>query len=138
MKQKTNYPLLGFLEEVNDKVKRSRLKDPTFSDYGEEMKVLCDYFKVNRFQAAFLAVLFDKGHDGEKVGFDDIVRHLDCSALRLLKFQDDIAELEERNFIEQNKTTVGFRRGRRVPMYCLNSDLLEAVLKNKPMPMLLT
>jgi len=137
MKLQTNYPLLGYLEEINDKVRKSRLKDPTFSDYGEEMGVLCDYFRVNRFQAAFLAVLFDKGHDGEKVGFDDIVRHLDCSALRLLKFQDDIAELEERNFIGQNKSTVGFRRGRRVPMFRLNSELLEAVLKNKPMPVLL-
>ncbi|WP_010662940.1 ATP-binding protein [Marinilabilia salmonicolor] len=137
MKLQTNYPLLGYLEEINDKVRKSRLKDPTFSDYGEEMGVLCDYFKVNRFQAAFLAVLFDKGHDGEKVGFDDIVRHLDCSALRLLKFQDEIAELVDRNFIGQKKSSDGFRRKRKVPVYRLNNDLLEAVLKNRPMPELL-
>ena len=137
MKQKTNYPLLGYLEEVNDKVKKSRLKDPTFTSYGEEIDYLCDYFRVNRFQAALLAILFNKGHDGETVTFYEIVQYLDCSALRLLRFQDDIAELVERNFIGQKKSTVSFRKGRKFPVYRVNNELIDAVLKNQPMPELL-
>ena len=108
MTQSIKYLLLGCLEEVYNKIRKSRLKDPSFGDIGQEMDVLCDYFKVNRFQAAFLSILFDKGHDGETVSFDEVFRHFDCSALRLLKFQDDLADLVERNF-GAKKSTTGFQ-----------------------------
>ena len=137
MTQSIKYLLLGCLEEVYNKIRKSRLKDPSFGDIGQEMDVLCDYFKVNRFQAAFLSILFDKGHDGETVSFDEVFRHFDCSALRLLKFQDDLADLVERNFMVQKKSTTGFRKARRTAVYQLNNDLLEAVLSSKPLPELL-
>ena len=52
MKLQTNHPLLEHLERIYDETRNCRLKDPWFDHLESEMKIACDYFKVNRFQAS--------------------------------------------------------------------------------------
>lgn len=134
MALQTNYSLLENLEKIYDETGNCRLKDTSFNHLESEMEIICDYFKVNRFQASILAILFAKGHNGESVSFDKIVRHFDCSPLRLLRHQKEIDELASRNIIQHRKISKNFHGERRISMFQLNERLISAVLKEQPFP----
>lgn len=134
MKLQTNHPLLEHLERIYDETRNCRLKDPSFDHLESEMKIACDYFKVNRFQASLLATMFAKGHNGESVSFDKLVRHFDCGPLRLLRNQKEIDDLVSRNYLQHRKISKNFHGERRDSLYQLNERLINAVLKEAPFP----
>lgn len=129
--------VLDNIEYVFNASKGSKLDQPLFDQADKELSYLAEYFHASKSQALFIAIIFTLRFQGEKVTFNVLNEHLNCSPLKLLEYSDEFVELYERRLIRKNVRSKLSRklkfRNAEEELF-VNDIISEKILKSEPLP----
>ncbi len=129
--------ILDSFSTIYEEARGSRLQSSALDKLDKELAVVSDYFGTNRMQSFFTAVIFAMNYGGKFVDLNDFVHYLDCNPIRLLENKSELDELYNKGILEKSKV-----RHHRMHLegsneqYCINKKVTEAILQNKPLPVI--
>ena len=125
-KQKKQMDLLTAIEQIVEKAKDSKLSPEFYRKASRYIKYVSDKLDLTKEQSVMLALFINRSDDNS-IRIGDISCDVKCSTVRILRYMNDIDELEKREFIRCCRDT-GYRRSvsYRVPV-----DVLEAIQHNE-------
>jgi len=123
---------IGWLYEKSDGCQLSQ----NFLDKAHiHMELLAAYLQVSPMQAFLMAVVCSLDiNGGSSVNQKDLSRHFGCNPIKVLSLSDELEVLCQRNILikEQNRGRRGMARAGF--QYTINAAVIDAILKNMPMP----
>ncbi len=99
------------------------------------MELLAAYLQVSPMQAFLMAVVCSLDiNGGSSVDQKDLSRHFGCNPIKVLSLSDDLEVLCQRNILikEHHRGRRGMARAGF--QYTINAAVIDAILKNMPMP----
>ena len=90
--------LLDHIEAIVELSCDSKLSSEFFTQAKPHLEIVCKSLNVNEIQAVILSILIDN-MDRCTVDISRISKHLDCRSVRLLKYDADFKNLENRGYI---------------------------------------
>lgn len=136
MEKNVKTKILDCIEKVYEESKECKLEESFFSKMDNELSLLSEYFQTTKKQALFISIVFALNYDRYNVDIGDIINHLDCTPLKILRYNDDIKFLLSSGiFIKKSS-----RRRREIfggPLddgFILNPEIADAIIQNKPLP----
>ena len=114
--------LLMAIEQIVEKAKDSQLSKEFFRKADKYIKYVSGKLELTKEQSVMLALFINRSDDSS-ICISEISRDLKCSTVRILRYMNDIDELEKREFLRCCRDT-GYRRSvsYRVPL-----DVIEAI-----------
>ena len=125
-KETKKMDLLTAIEQIVEKAKDSQLSKEFFRKADKYIKYVSGKIELTKEQSVMLALFINRSDDNS-IRIGDISCDVKCSTVRILRYMNDIDELEKREFIRCCRDT-GYRRSvsYRVPV-----DVLEAIQHNE-------
>ena len=114
--------LLTAIEQIVEKAKDSQLSKEFYRKVNKYIKYVSDKLDLTKEQSVMLALFINKSEDCS-IHISEISNEVNCSTVRILRYKNDIDELEKREYIRCCRET-GYRRSisYRVPL-----DVIEAI-----------
>jgi hypothetical protein len=121
-KEAKKMDLLMAIEQIVEKAKDSQLSKEFFRKADKYIKYVSGKLELTKEQSVMLALFINRSDDSS-ICISEISRDLKCSTVRILRYMNDIDELEKREFLRCCRDT-GYRRSvsYRVPL-----DVIEAI-----------
>lgn len=121
-KETKKMDLLMAIEQIVEKAKDSQLSKEFFRKADKYIKYVSGKLELTKEQSVMLALFINRSDDSS-ICISEISRDLKCSTVRILRYMNDIDELEKREFLRCCRDT-GYRRSvsYRVPL-----DVIEAI-----------
>lgn len=126
--------LLQSFEKVYEQSRESGLESSCFQKLNTELAQIADYFNVSRTQAFFVGLIFGLSYERSNLDMNDVVKHLKCNPVKVLRYNSDIDELYLKGILQNRKSRKSAGRidlGRGIGINC---QVIEAVLAGKPLP----
>lgn len=136
MKQNIKFRLLESIGKVYEQSKDCKLDSAFFEKVDVELKHLSDYFKVSRNQSLIVAMVFALNYKGDTVDLKDLIEYFDCNPMKLLEFSDDFDVLYSKGILKKQKSSHRVRLALSNDQFTINEKITEAILNNKPMPVI--
>ena len=114
--------LLMAIEQIVEKAKDSQLSKEFFRKADKYIKYVSGKLELTKEQSVMLALFINRSDDSS-ICISEISSDVKCSTVRILRYMNDIDELEKREFLRCCRDT-GYRRSvsYRVPL-----DVIEAI-----------
>jgi hypothetical protein len=121
-KETKKMDLLMAIEQIVEKAKDSQLSKEFFRKADKYIKYVSGKLELTKEQSVMLALFINRSDDSS-ICISEISRDLKCSTVRILRYMNDIDELEKREFLRCCRDT-GYRKSvsYRVPL-----DVIEAI-----------
>ena len=87
--------LIASVEKIIDKAKRSGMGDALLKDVDEEALHIAEWLKITKRQSMMLSLFLNFSYS-DRIEIGEISRYLECSPVRLMRYQADIDELVNR------------------------------------------
>jgi len=136
MEQNIKFRLLESIGKVYEQSKDCKLDSAFFEKVDAELKHLSDYFKVSRNQSLIVAMVFALNYKGDTVDLKDLIEYFDCNPMKLLEFSDDFEALYSKGIFKKQKSSHRVRLTLSNDQFTINEKITEAILNNKPMPVI--
>lgn len=136
MEQNIKFRLLESIGKVYEQSKDCKLDSAFFEKVDVELKHLSDYFKVSRNQSLIVAMVFALNYKGDTVDLKDLIEYFDCNPMKLLEFSDDFDTLYSKGIFKKQKSSHRVRLTLSNDQFTINEKITEAILNNKPMPLI--
>lgn len=120
--------------KIYERSKRCKLEDYFFSDNDTELSLLSSYFGTSKSQSLFIAIVFYENYNGDSAHFKDIIRHLDCSPIKILEYNGDFNYLCKSGIFIKQKSRFKLKFSCVNDQFIINERIAEAILKNQTMP----
>ena len=126
-KQKKQMDLLTAIEQIFEKAKDSQLSKEFFRKADKYIKYVSDKLDLTKEQSVMLA-LFVNHSDDSRILISELSRDVKCSTIRILRYMNDIDELEKREFIRCCRDYNGYRKSisYRVPF-----EVIDTIKQNE-------
>lgn len=108
-----------------EKAKGSALSTEFFRKAYRHIKYVSDKLNLTKGQSVMMALFINKCYD-TSISINDLAEHLDCCAVRLMRYANDIDELERRGFVRCSRRRMYEEASYRVPR-----DVQEAFKRNE-------
>ena len=121
-KETKKMDLLMAIEQIVEKAKDSQLSKEFFRKADKYIKYVSGKLELTKEQSVMLALFINRSDDSS-ICISEISSDVKCSTVRILRYMNDIDELEKREFLRCCRDT-GYRRSvsYRVPL-----DVIEAI-----------
>ena len=121
---KAKMDMITACESIVKLTKDSQLSKSMLKKADPYMEYLSNEQTISKMQALWLALILELGIENS-VYIEDIVNHLDCQNVTLLRYQKDLDQLTERHFLTCDTTNKGYR------FYNVPKSVAEALVANK-------
>ena len=112
--------LLTAIEQIVEKAKDSKLSSEFYRKASKYIKYVSDKLDLTKEQSVMLAMFVNRCDD-TRISFRDISSEVKCNNTCLLRYMNDIDELEKREFLRKNKDRYAGIS------YRMPSDVLDAL-----------
>ena len=136
MEQNIKFRLLESIGKVYEQSKDCKLDSAFFEEVDAELKHLSEYFKVSHNQSLIVAMVFALNYKGDTVDLKNLIEYFDCNPMKLLEFSDDFDTLYSKGIFKKQKSTHRLRLTLSNDQFTINEIITEAILNNKPMPII--
>jgi SpoVK/Ycf46/Vps4 family AAA+-type ATPase len=136
MEQNIKVRLLDSIGKVYEQSKECKLDSAFFEKVEEELKYLSDYLKVTRNQSFIIAMVFALNYKGDTVDLKDLIEYFDCNPMKILEYSDDFEALYAKGIFNKLKSKHRVRLALSNDQFSINEKITEAILNNKPMPVI--
>ena len=120
--------ILEAVEKVHQISRDSMLILERHDTVKTEIKLISDYFQINKIQSIFLAS-FASLSCFEKIELKELIDYLKVEKINLLPYINDIQYLVDKNILNKDSDSRILRED-----YSLNRSLLEFIVSNKKIP----
>ena len=121
-KETKKMDLLTAIEQIVEKAKDSQLSKEFYRKANKYIKYVSDKLDLTKEQSVMLALFINRSDDS-RILISEISRDVNCSTVRILRYMNDIDELEKKEYIRCCRET-GYRRS---ISYRVSLDVLEAI-----------
>jgi Cdc6-like AAA superfamily ATPase len=135
MEPSTKQKILDSIGKIYESASDCKLQDSYFTIIDTELTFLAGYFRTTKSQAFFIAIFFALSYPGTYLEFNDLIKHLGCNPMKILEYTEDMEVLQSLGILDSEKST-SIVSGRINEMITINEKIVEAILKNQPMPQL--
>lgn len=133
--EKTNKQrLLDAIGWLYEKSENSKLAEAFFEQAHSHLELLSSYFGVSPVQAFLIVMVFSLDHRSGSIDINDLCRHFDCNPMKVYAMIDDVDELCRRGILLRERQRRQHRRAQPAGQYALHADVVDAILRGKPMP----
>lgn len=136
MEQSLKLRLLKSIGKVFEQSDDCKLDSAFFEKVDAELKLLSDYLKVSRNQSLIVAMVFALNYKGNTVDLKDLIAHFGCNPMKLLEFSDDFDTLYAKGVFKKRKSSHRVNLALSNDQFSVNERIAEAILNNKPMPVI--
>jgi len=136
MRQTIKSKVLDSIGNIYEQSKDCHLDTAFFEKADIDLKVLSKYFKVSRNQSLIIAMVFALNYKGSSVDLKDLIEYFECNPMKLLEFSDDFEALYSSRILIKRKTSHRISLALSTDQFTINEKITEAILKNKPMPVI--
>lgn len=136
MRQTIKSKVLDSIGNVYEQSKDCELNTAFFEKVDADLKVLAKYFKVSRNQSLIIAMVFALNYKGSNVELKDLIEYFSCNPMKLLEFSDDFEALYSSRIFIKRKNYRRSSLALSTDQFSINEKITEAILKNKPMPVI--
>jgi len=136
MEKNIKFRLLESIGKVYEQSKYCKLDSAFFEEVDAELKYLSDYFNVSRSQSLIIAIVFVLNYKDDAVDLKDLIEHFDCNPMKILELSDDFETLYSREILKKQKSLFRVRLFLSNDSFIINEKITEAILSNKPMPVI--
>ena len=130
--------LLTSIGKIFDRSKDCKLEPSVFRQSENEMRVLSEYFNVSGRQSFFIASVFALNYKGDTVDLSDLIGYYDCNPVKILEYSDDFELLYSKGIFRKQKSRRRMKLEYANDQFVINEKITEAILLNRPMPLLIT
>lgn len=126
-KETKKMDLLTAIEQIVEKAKDSQLSKEFYRKANKYIKYVSDKLDLTKEQSVMLALFINRSDDS-RILISEISRDVRCSTVRILRYINDIDELEKREYIRCCRDYNGYRKSisYRVPF-----DVIEAMKRDE-------
>lgn len=97
MLEKT-FNAVGLIQVISGKLREQKLKN--IAEVENEIKLLGEYLGTNSMQTVIFSAIYDRCAGGSNSDIDEVARYFECSALDIICYKRDIADMLSRGLIE--------------------------------------
>lgn len=134
MKPTKKLQILDSIGKVYEKSKDCKLENDFLLDMKKELTLLSKYFKTNDLEAFFISLIFAFNCKNDSVGFQNLENHLDCNPMKMMEFFQLIEHLTQMNYLSKGENRWTTSKRILDCEFFVNESLVDAVLRNQPMP----
>ena len=126
-KETKKMDLLTAIEQIVEKAKDSQLSKEFYRKANKYIKYVSDKLNLTKEQSVMLALFINRSDDSS-IRISEISCDVKCSTVRILRYMNDIDELEKREFIRCCRDYNGYRKSisYRVPF-----NVIEAMKRDE-------
>ena len=126
-KQKKQMDLLTAIEQIVEKAKDSKLSPEFYRKASRYIKYVSDKLDLTKEQSVMLA-LFINQSDDDSIRLYQLSNYVQCPTVRILRYLNEIDELEKRELIRCYRNTRGCCKG---TSYRVPFDVIDALNRNE-------
>ena len=126
-KQKKQMDLLTAIEQIVEKAKDSMLSPEFYRKASRYIKYVSDKLDLTKEQSVMLA-LFINQSDDDSIRLYQLSNYVQCPTVRILRYLNEIDELEKRELIRCYRNTRGCCKG---TSYRVPFDVIDALNRNE-------
>ena len=126
-KQKKQMDLLTAIEQIVEKAKDSKLSPEFYRKASRYIKYVSDKLDLTKEQSVMLA-LFINLSDDDSIRLYQLSNYVQCPTVRILRYLNEIDELEKRELIRCYRNTRGCCKG---TSYRVPFDVIDALNRNE-------
>ncbi len=120
--------------KVYEQSKNCKLELSFLEKIDNELIQLSKYFNVTKHQSFFIAIVFALNYQGDTVDMNDLIKYFDCNPMKILEYSDDFEYLYSKGILSKFTSKHRIRVARANDQFTINKKITEAILQNKPMP----
>jgi SpoVK/Ycf46/Vps4 family AAA+-type ATPase len=134
MRKPKSNPVLQAIEQIFSTSKNSGLAPELSAKIKKELRIVSDYLGVTQNEAFFFSLIITDNFCGNSPDLNDICRHLDTNAMRVVAHMETFERLIERNYLSSK--SAGRRHMDLVSNRCyiVNQEIMLAIMHNSSMP----
>ncbi len=138
MNENTKLQVLEYMDRVFTISEGCKLRPEIFKKAGKELGFLSEYFKVNKRQAFFIALVFSLQYKHNQVDLSGLTEHCGCTPLKVLAYSDELEDLQSRGVLVKRKNKQCQSGGHAADnhVYYINQNIIKALMQNQPVPLL--
>ena len=126
---------IGVIYEVSEK---SKFSDELFEKIDKDLQLLSSYFSVTKMQAFFLAHAFTFNIQEMDWNITSLASHCECNPIKVLSFFEEFEVLVKKGFLKKQKIEHHYGMDRQNDRFMIHDKIKEALLREQPMPTILT
>ena len=127
------YQILDAVDNIYEMSNKSELDLSLFELLNEDLQQLATFLKIAPNEAFFVAIIFNMNYEGETVDFKDLITYFNCRPSAVLRYNDVLEALEEKNVILKTSSRHRVYVSKNNNQYFLNKEITEAILSNTPL-----
>jgi hypothetical protein len=128
---------LKCIGKVYEQAKECKLEEAFFKQAARELNVISDYFHTSSKQSLIVALVFALNYDQSCSNLQNLIKYLGCNPMKFLDYGDEMEDLFTKEIIQKQDTSEkGLIMLSSTVDIILNQKILEAIMKNEPMPSL--
>lgn len=130
--------LLDAIILIYENANGSKLKPAYFKSINTSLLKVQEYFNLNADESFILALFIAiEIQDPKSCDLLNLAKHIDCSKLRLMKYNVSLDNLMEIGYLEKNAdSTIARLLGTSLNGYAVNTKIISAVMSKDPMPVI--
>lgn len=134
MRKPKSNPILHAIEHIYSTSKSSGLTADLNPKIKRELKILSDYLDTTQNEAFFFSLVITENFCGNSPDLNDLCRHLDTNAMRIVAHMESFERLIERNFLSSRSASRRHSDLVSNRCYVINQEIMLAIMYNTPMP----
>jgi len=130
-------PTLDAIISIYEQAKDSKFSQSFLESIQIESNSLQEYFKLDTNETLLLALFIAIQLEEDNVDLQKLAVHIGCSKLKILSFKSIIDNFFQIGILDKDKVNIRLRLlGSQSINYVVNKNLLNAILDQKPMPVI--
>ncbi len=134
MRKPKSNPILQAIEHIFSTSKNSGLASDLSPKIKKELKLISEYLGVTQNEAFFFSLVITENFCGNSPDLNDLCRHLDTNAMKIVAHIDSIERLIERNYLSSRSASRRHTDLVSNRCYVVNQEIMLAVMHNTSMP----
>ncbi len=137
MEIKQDNPILDAIISIYEQAKDSKFSQSFLESIQIDSNSLQAYFKLDTNESLLLALLIAIQLEEDNVDLQKLAVHIGCSKLKILSFKYIIDNFFQIGILDKDKVNIRLRLlGSQSINYVVNKTLVDAILDQKPMPVI--
>lgn len=122
--------LTDHIECIAQKTKASKLEKTKLRSVATDIQTLATFLNCTETQAMLFSIIFFHTLESSNADFNDMAGHFDLPVMSLLKFKNDLDQLEKKRLIRKQDNSIPFMRSGSITYY-VHSSVIDGILKKR-------
>ncbi len=134
MSTKVKLKVIDCIGSVYEKSEKCKLESDFLNKSEEELLIVSEYFGTSQIESFFISVIFAYNCKGESVNCGDFIKHFECNPMKVMDYFQVLDQLSQKGYLNTGKSIISSKRSVVDNNYNIDEKIIDAVLRNKPLP----